>query len=287
MRTAISRRCFLRVAGAAGASIAVWQPRATWGDEEPRGGSAPALALGLQSYTLREFPVERAIELAKELGFAHVEFTRAHASADTPAAKVDALKQKMHEAGLRISAQGVNQFTKNHEANRKVFELAKRLGNRNISADPSEDSFDSLEKLVAEYNLRIAIHNHGPGARYDKIADVLKAIKGRDPRIGACADLGHYIRSAEDPVKAITLFGDRLYGIHLKDFAEQKKDAKGVIIGRGHLDVVAVYKALLKVKFPADGALSLEYEENAKNPLPDVKECVVVAREAAAKAQGG
>ncbi|HKD36063.1 MAG TPA: TIM barrel protein, partial [Pirellulales bacterium] len=158
------------------------------------------------------------------------------------------------------------------------------LGNRNISADPSEDSFDSLEKLVAEYNVRIAIHNHGPGARYDKIADVLKAIKGRDPRIGACADLGHYIRSAEDPVKAIRLFGDRLYGVHLKDFAEPKKDAKGVILGRGQLDVIAVYKALKQVNFPADGALSLEYEENEKNPIADVKACVAVALDAAAKA---
>ena len=87
-------------------------------------------------------------------------------------------------------------------------------------------------------------------------------------------------------MKAIHLFGNRLYGIHLKDFAEQKRDAKGVILGRGHLDVVGVYKALKQVSFPADGALSLEYEENPKNPLPDVKECIAVAREAAAKAEG-
>ncbi len=241
-------------------------------------------ALGLQSYTLRAFKVDRVIELAKEVGFAHIEFTRVHANAVTPAAEIERIKRLMAEAGLRISAQGVNQFTKDHAANRKVFELAKRLGNRNISADPSEDSFDSLEKLVAEYNVRIAIHNHGPGARYDKIADALKAIKGRDPRIGACADLGHYIRSAEDPVKAIRLFGDRLYGVHLKDFAEPKKDAKGVILGRGQLDLVAVYKALKQINFPADGALSLEYEEHKENPIADVKACITAAREAAAKA---
>ncbi len=282
MNSAISRRRFLATAGAA-TSLAVCRRSAFAAD---RRELPPGLLLGLQSYTLRDFTVERAIELAKELGFAHVEFTRKHISEETPAEKVAAVIQKMHEAVLRVSAQGVNQFTKNHEANRKLFELAKRLGNRQISANPSEDSFDSLEKLVAEYNIRIAIHNHGPGGPYDKIADVLKAIKGRDPRIGACADLGHYIRSAEDPVKAIVLFGDRLFGVHLKDFAEQKKEAKGVILGRGQLDVVAVYKALLKVNFPADGALSLEYEENAKNPLPDVKQCVEVAKEAATKALG-
>jgi sugar phosphate isomerase/epimerase len=280
-----SRRRFI-VAGAAGASLSIVPRRPIFADSGRSANRPNPLALGLQSFTLREFPIEKAIELAKDLGFTHVEFTRKHVSPDTPSAELDAVKRKMADLGLRISAQGVNPFTKNHAANRRVFELAKRMGNRNISADPSEDSFDSLEKLVAEYNIRIAIHNHGPGTRYDKIADVLKAIKGRDPRIGACADLGHYIRSAEDPVKAVTLLGDRLYGIHLKDFAEQKKDAQGVVLGRGHLDVLAVYKALLKVNFPADGALSLEYEENPKDPLPDVKACIAVAREAEAKAWG-
>lgn len=286
MRDSWSRRRFLKGAGAAGASVLALPRRSLFADVGRRSAGPNPLALGLQSYTLREFPVEKTIELANELGFAHVEFTRKHVSPETPSAELDAVKRQMAELGLRISAQGVNPFTKNHAANRRVFELAKRMGNRNISADPSEDSFDSLEKLVVEYDLRIAIHNHGPGSRYDKIADVLKAIKGRDPRIGACADLGHYIRSAEDPVKAVTLLGDRLYGIHLKDFAEPKKDAKGVVLGRGHLDVLAVYKALLKVNFPADGALSLEYEENAKNPLPDVKACIAVAREAESKAWG-
>jgi inosose dehydratase len=285
MRDPLSRRRFLAVT-AASASLSIFPRRSLFADAGRRSAGPNPLALGLQSYTLREFPVEKAIELAKELGFAHVEFTRKHVSPDTPAAELDAVKRKMADLDLRISAQGVNPFTKDHAANRRVFELAKRMGNRNISADPSEDSFDSLERLVAEYNIRIAIHNHGPGARYDEIADVLKAIKGRDPRIGACADLGHYIRSAEDPVKAVTLLGNRLYGVHLKDFAEPKKDAKGVVLGRGHLDVLAVYKALLKVNFPADGALSLEYEENPKDPLPDVKACIAVAREAEAKALG-
>jgi inosose dehydratase len=285
MRDSWSRRRFLTVAGAAGASLATCAPRSVFSADARNGARHNPLALGLQSYTLREFPVEKAIELAKELGFAHVEFTRKHVSPETSVAELESVKRKMADLGLRISAQGVNPFTKDHAANRRVFELAKRMGNRNISADPSEDSFDSLDKLVAEYDIRIAIHNHGPGSRYDKIADVMKAIKGRDPRIGACADLGHYIRSAEDPVKAVTLLGDRLYGIHLKDFAEQKKDAKGVVLGKGHLDVLAVYKALLKVNFPADGALSLEYEENPKNPLPDVKACIAVAHEAEAKAR--
>ncbi|MDP7012770.1 MAG: sugar phosphate isomerase/epimerase, partial [Verrucomicrobiota bacterium] len=155
---------------------------------------------------------------------------------------------------------------------------------------PSPDSFDSLDKLVAKYDIRIAIHNHGPGALYDKIDDGLKAVKGHDKRIGFCADLGHYIRSSEDPVEVIHKLGDRLYGIHLKDFAEQKKRTHGVIIGKGHLDVSGVFKALKKVKFPADGALSLEYEETPNDHpklLGDIRECLAIAAEGAQKAAKG
>ena len=123
-----------------------------------------------------------------------------------------------------------------------------------------------------------------------KIEDGLKAVKGHDKRIGFCADLGHYIRSNEDPVEVIHKLGDRLYGIHLKDFSEQKKRTHGVILGKGHLDVPGVFKALRKIKFPADGALSLEYEETPNDHpklLADIDECLVIAAEGALKSKQG
>jgi len=112
------------------------------------------------------------------------------------------------------------------------------------------------------------------------VIDVLHAIEGHDERIGACADLGHFIRSGERPTEVIRLLAGRLYGIHLKDFAEMKENTKGVILGQGHMDVPAVFEALVKADFPADGALSLEYEENPDNPIADIRECVAVARAA-------
>jgi inosose dehydratase len=277
-----SRRDFLALSAAAvGAGLAPSALQRAFGAPAATAGHIP---LGVQSYTLRDFPVDKAIQTAKDVAFEHIEFFGSHFPTNSSDQKIEAMKSKMSGLGMRISAHGVNGFGKDHEANRRLFVFAKKAGIKNLSADPSEDSFDSLDKLVAEFDIRIAIHNHGPGARYDKIADVLKVIKGRDQRIGACADLGHYIRSGEDPIKAITLLEGRLYGIHLKDFAEPKKDAKGVILGKGHLDVVGVYRALKKVNFPLDGALSIEYEENASNPVPDVTECVAIAREAEAKA---
>ncbi|MEC8929265.1 MAG: sugar phosphate isomerase/epimerase [Verrucomicrobiota bacterium] len=243
--------------------------------------------MGIQSYSLRAFGIdgkEGALQKIDDLGLHWVEFFGRHYPISPDKAKIAAMNAKLAKHDLSASAHGVNGFSKNHEANEKIFQFAKLAGIPNISANPSPDSFDSLDKLVAKYNVRIAIHNHGPGALYDKIEDGLKAVKGHDKRIGFCADLGHYIRSAEDPVEVIHKLGDRLYGIHLKDFAEQKKKTHGVILGKGHLDVKGVFKALKKIRFPADGALSLEYEENAAKPIPDIQECLAVAAEGAQKA---
>lgn len=278
MNRPFSRRSFVAMVAGAGLSTA-------FGSRSSRAeDKAGGLKIGIQSYTLREFPVLKAIDLIAEMGFEHIEFFDAHFPLKSSDEEIEARKRMMSEKKLRISCHGVNRFTKDHDANKKMFEFAKKAGIKQISADPDPDSFESLDKLVKEYDVRIAIHNHGPGHRYDKVADVLKAVKGYDERVGACADLGHFIRSAEDPVKVITLLEGRLWGVHLKDFDQPKGNAKGTILGKGQMDVVAVMKALRRVKFPADGALSLEYEENPKDPIADVKECLAIAREADAKA---
>jgi len=283
MQSRYSRRKFLAVAVGGAAVLGTRRLTRAADDGSSQYGG---FQMGLQSYTLRGFKVDRALAEIKNLGLHNVEFFDAHFSVKSSDADIEAMKSNTQALGIKMRGHGVNPFTKDHEANRRWFEFAKKAGIRNISADPSEDAFDSLDKLVEEYQIRIAIHNHGPHARYSKVTDVLGAIKGHHPLIGACADLGHYIRSAEDPVRVIHLLEGRLYGIHLKDFAEQKAKTKGVILGKGHLDVVGVFKAMRKVNFPADGALSLEYEENPQDPLADVKECLAVASEGAMKAAG-
>ena len=100
---------------------------------------------------------------------------------------------------------------------------------------------------------------------------------------GACVDTGHVLRSNEDPVKWIHELGPRVFGLHIKDVAEKQDRTHDVIIGKGHLDVVGLFKALRQIKFPADGALSLEYEANPMNPIDEMKACLEVAREAIAK----
>ncbi|MCP3695903.1 MAG: sugar phosphate isomerase/epimerase [Planctomycetaceae bacterium] len=217
------------------------------------------------------------------MGLHFVEFFSKHLNPNATAAQLAENRQLLERAKVTLSAHGVNRFSKDHEANRKVFEFAKRAGIRNITANPTPDSFDSLDKLVAEYNIRIAIHNHGPGALYDSIDSVKKAVTGHHKLIGACVDTGHFIRSKEDPVKAVHELGPRVFGVHMKDEEKQEKKSHNVVIGSGHLDVLGLFKALKKVSFPADGSLSLEYEANPSNPIDDMKQCLAVAREAIAK----
>ncbi len=274
-----SRRQFVQSAALASVAAASlrWSP---WLQAAQKSG----LKLGIQLYSLRGYKdASVALKHAKELGFEQVEFYSGMFPLDASPEKIAAIKKEVADLGLTISAHGVNGLTKDEKANRKVFEFAKAVGLKNITVDPSPDAFDSTEALVKEFDIRVAIHNHGPTHRYNKVVDVLKAIEKRDPRIGACADLGHFIRSGENPVQVVRLLAGRLYGVHLKDFAEMQDKTRGVILGKGHLDVAAVFDALVESKFPADGALSLEYEENPENPLEDIRQCVKVARDALQK----
>jgi sugar phosphate isomerase/epimerase len=270
---AIPRRGFL--AGAAGLLAAGAQARASHGAE-------PKLNLGIQLYSLRGYPVDLALRHARDIGFRFVEFYPGMYPLNSTPDQIAAMNKQLDGLGLSISGHGVNGFGGDAAANRRVFEFARAAGIRVLGADPAPEAFASLDELVKEFDVRIAIHNHGPKHRYDKVLDVLRAIENHDERIGACADLGHFIRSGENPVEVIRLLKGRLYGVHLKDFREQQEKTKGVILGQGHLDVPAVFAALERAGFPADGALSLEYEENPQDPLADIRACLEAARNALA-----
>ena len=272
----MKRRTFL---AAMAGGLFLGKPLQTWSKLAEEQG----LNVGIQMYSLRGYKAEEAIGHAHDIGFRHLEFYSGMYPTNATPEQIKAMNQLLADKGLKLSGHGVNRFSKDHDANRRLFEFAKAAGVRNLTADTDPDSFDSLEKLVEEFNIRIAIHNHGPRHRYNKVNDVLSAVQDRHPLIGACADLGHYIRSAEEPTAVIRALDKRLFGVHLKDFAEKQDKTKGVILGKGHLDVEGVFQALKHVKFPADGALSLEYEENPKNPLDDIQQCFNVAQAALKK----
>jgi inosose dehydratase len=272
-----NRRNFLATSGVALAGFASLRSQAAWAATEL---AAPRLKLGIQLYSLREFPLSQALEHAANIGFSQVEFYSGMLPTNASAETIRQTRQQVADLGMTISSHGVNHIGSDAQANENLFEFAKALGVKSITIDPDPNSFDQLDELVKAYDMRVAIHNHGPNHRYNKVVDVLRAIENHDQRIGACADLGHYIRSGEPATDVIRLLKGRLYGIHLKDFSAMEDKAQGVILGKGHLNVDAVIDALIAANFPADGALSLEYEENPKDPIADIKACFAIAESA-------
>jgi sugar phosphate isomerase/epimerase len=246
--------------------------------------------VGIQSYTFRQFTLEQCLQRTKDLGLRWIELYRGHLPTNSSDDEIRAKKGLCEKYGVTPIAFGVERFTKDHEANRRLFEFARKLGIRYLSADPDPDSFGSLDKLVEEFNIGIAIHPHGPAGkglhRWHKAEIIMEAVKNHHRLIGTCLDTGHLIRCAQepykeniDPAQQVRHMGERNYGLHLKDHDNARKT--DVVYGRGVLNVPAVLRALKEVKF--GGYISVEYEANANNPSPDVAACLEVLKGAIAK----
>jgi sugar phosphate isomerase/epimerase len=231
--------------------------------------------MGFQSYSLRHFSsLDELLEQAAKLSLNYVELYRGHLPTETPLPHVEQVRERLASKGLTVNAFGVEKFTEDHAANEALFKFGKALGLTCFSADPEKNAFSSLEKLVEAYDIGIAIHNHGPeDERWRRPEWILESVSDLDPRIGACADLGHYIRADVDPIEALEMLGSRVLGVHLKDFDREGND---VVLGQGRLDVAKALSKLVKIGF--DGPLSLEFEGDKENPIPKMLECLSVVR---------
>ena len=273
---AISRRSLLKHAmtAAAGAGLALefgsgWRAQAA--------SEYGPFKMSFQSYSLRHFTqIDEFVREASKLRLSYVELFSGHLPVNAGPADIKRVRGKLILAGCKIAAFGVEAFTSDHEKNEALFKFGRSLGVENLSGDPVKDAFDSLEKLVKAYDIKIAIHNHGPeDKRWQKPEWILEAVRNRDPRIGSCADLGHFIRAGIGPVEALEMLGSRVLGCHFKDFDKQGKD---VVVGTGRLDVVKALKTLKKIGFA--GPLSLEFEGDEENPVPKMLECLKAIRDA-------
>lgn len=272
-----SRRKFLQWTAAAAGAAALSPVPGFAAAPETYGG----FKMCIQSYSLRGYDGKTAMQHSQKLGLTYWESFRNHIPMDTAPDKVAAVKAMLKDHGITLLAFGVEGFNDNEGAARKAFDFAKAMGVMSISADPKKDAktFDLLDKLVAEYDIAIAIHNHGPKASYDKVTDVQTWVKDRHPKIGACVDTGHYLRSDEDPVEVIEKLGKRVFGVHLKDVKNLPGGGKKfTILGEGDLRLADCLKALKKLDYKY--SLSLEYEENEKNPIADIELCLKAVRDA-------
>lgn len=284
-RTVLQRREFLKSAALAAGAVSLGAPLLRGAEgKDPYAG----LKMGIQSYSLRGYKDPKvALEHTKAFGLKYWESYPAHVPMSSVPKTIQEQKEMLKAADVQLVAYGVLGFDANETAARQAFEFAKAIGIVSLSANPKKDkaTFDLLDKLVEEYGVAIAIHNHGPGALYDKISDVEQMVKDRHPKIGACVDTGHYLRSDEDPVEAVQRLGKRVYGVHLKDVktitSDGKREKRFVVAGQGDLKVLDLLKALKKLDYQY--LVAIEYEENPQNPLADIQDCLKHVREEAAK----
>jgi sugar phosphate isomerase/epimerase len=177
-------------------------------------------------------------------------------------------KSEFKKAGLEIMSGGnISLQDEDPMALRRLFEYARMCGMPMMVCAPTHRTLDSVEKLVKEFDIRAALHNHGPEDKhFPTPQSVLEAVKGRDPRIGLCMDMGHSMRTGIDVVQTLETAGSRLLDMHIKDLKSPTDKASQCDVGEGVMPIVAIFKQLKKMNY--QGCVNLEYEINGDNPLP-------------------
>jgi sugar phosphate isomerase/epimerase len=275
MKMNLDRRSFLRSTLAATAATA---PPSTIIAAPMKAAKASPIRLGMASYTLRTMTRAQVITAMKDLRISTINCK--DAKDHLPMSPLEAEQAALADyaaAGIKVTAVGAVYFTKPEDF-RKNFEYAKAAGVKVIVAgDPTAASLPAIEKLVQEFDIRIAIHNHGPEDKlWPSPLTILDAVKGMDPRLGCCIDVGHTMRAGTDVVEAIHKVGPRLFDMHMKDLAKPNAKESQVAVGQGIMPIPEIFKALIAIKY--SGNVDLEYEIYPTNPMPGVIESFAYMR---------
>lgn len=238
--------------------------------------------LGVQTYSFNRFTFFEAVDKAASVGLKYVEaYPGQKIAADIDGTmgpgmndeQIKAVQEKLNTAQIKMIAFGVTGLSKDESESRRTFEWCKNFDVEVINTEVREDAFDTLEKLCEEYKIKIGIHNHPEPSYYWNPETVKKAIAGRSEWIGACADIGHWIRSGLEPLECLQLLEGKIVSFHFKDLNKSARNAHDVPWGNGVANVPALLAEMQRQKFR--GPVSIEYEHNWLESLPEIGECVV------------
>ncbi len=284
LREKQTRRQFLQVAGI-GAAASLASASGCLGQDSPavekkQGQSKWAgkrrFELGLASFTLRKFKLDEALVMTQRLGLKYIALKSCHLPLESTQAEIEAVVAKVKEAGLILYGGGVIYMNNEAEVNR-AFEYAKCAGMTTIIGAPRHKLLELVNEKVQQYNIKVAIHNHGPGdVLYPTPASAYERIKDLDLRIGLCNDIGHTQRAGVDPAESAEMFAERLLDVHMKDVSAATAGGRTVEIGRGVIDIPKFVRMLLKIKYA--GIVSFEYGKDAEDPLAGLAESVGYVR---------
>jgi sugar phosphate isomerase/epimerase len=270
MKNTFSRRNFVQSSALIAAASVTSNAAPLFAQKpSPVSGKPSPIHLGLASYTFRNFTRDQMIGYMKQLNVKdlNAKDVKDHLPMD-PTEEAKALADYA-AAGIKLHAAGTIYFPKDEDDDiRSKFEYCKRAGISVIVAgDPAPETLPRIEKFVKEYDIRVAIHNHGPEDKlWHSPLDVLNGVKKYDPRIGCCIDIGHTVRAGTDVVKAIHEVGPRLYNMHVKDLTSFESKESQVTVGDGIMPMRAIFEALIAINYK--GFVDLEYEVHGDDPMP-------------------
>ena len=276
-----TRRQFLQLAGiGAAASLAGCGPAkgGFTGKEQRQGRLAGKrrFELGVASYTFRKFKLDETLAMTKRVGLKYIALKSFHLPMDSSPVQIRKVAEKVKEAGLELYGGGVIYMKSEGEVNR-AFDYAKTAGMKVIIGVPAPELLPLVNKKVQQYDIKVAIHNHGPGDKvYPTPASAYEKIKNLDGRIGLCNDIGHTQRAGADPSASAERFADRLLDVHMKDVSAATAKGREVEVGRGIIDIPKFLRTLLKINY--SGVVAFEYEKDPENLLPGLAESVGYVR---------
>jgi len=256
----------------------------------PDGCKTGEVAIGCIVYTFDRFNLFDSLEKTAQAGGSVVELSaKPSLSKEEPNVPFDyhasleviqKAKAKLAECHLKAVTYAVIPFPAEEADGRKLFEFAKTMGLRAIVTE-SPELIDRIEKLAKEYDIMVGFHDHPrrPNDPRYKMWDpnyVLSLVKDRDWRLGACADTGHWVRSGLKPAECLRILKGRIVCSHLKDLDRMAREAHDVPYGTGVSDIPAILDELKSQGF--EGSLSIEYEYDWENSLPEVAQCIGFVR---------
>jgi L-ribulose-5-phosphate 3-epimerase len=229
------------------------------------------IKLGLQSWTCRNMSFEETVLFAKKSGIKYVEFFRAHIDPDASEAENLVKKAFLEEHGVVAYSIGVSRTSTDKEENRKLFEVAKLFGMEVVVVEPKNmEEWDNLEELVKEYDIKLAIHNHGAGTVYGDPATVKQVLAERDKRIGVCMDIGWVVAAGHDPLETYKGYNGRVSDMHFKDKKLVEQDGKQVpvdtLIGEGDASFVPLFDEMKRSAWKGVIAIETDSKEFQKDP---------------------
>ena len=267
-----TRRQFIKIASI-GAAASLAGTSSSLGQVRGARAGKQQFKLGLASYTLRKFNLDDTLAMAKRLGFKYICFKSMHLPLESTPAQIRSVVAKVKEAGLILYGGGVISM-KNEAQVHQAFDYAKAAGMKVIIGVPAPELLQLVNKKVKQYDIKVAIHNHGPGDKlYPTPAKAIEKIKDLDKRIGLCHDIGHTIRIGSDPIAQTEKYADRMLDFHIKDVSEASAKGDSVEIGRGVINIPKFLKILVKINY--SGIVSFEYEKDADDPMPGLAESVL------------